>query len=348
MSTESSPLPAESASASVDASICVVSYNTASLLRRCLQSVFSGQSGLRAEVIVVDNNSHDDSVAMVRNEFPSVSVIANHDNKGYAAAANQAIAMARGAFVVMVNPDAYLFPDTLSCMLQILRDNTRIGVAGCLTVNEAGEPCPTARHRPTIFRGLVHAFGVASLLPGDRFLRKYAGGLLGRRFAQFSSHTTAGEPDYLDGGVIFVRREAIQDAGLMDDNLFLNSEDFDWCARIKRFGWHIYYTPVTKVCHEMHSSKTAVKEFSFLQFFRSYLYVLYKHNGRLSYSVVRLATIVGMILRMAVALLSTPFTGASRVRTMLLTYKKVVKLCMEFRPADLLARRRDLVQSQQV
>jgi GT2 family glycosyltransferase len=273
---------------------------------------------------------------MLRDEFSAIRVVANSDNKGYASAANQCLKVVQGRYVCMLNPDAYVFPDTLTAMLHLMDTRPDIGVASCLTQDGEGNTCPTARHGPNVFNALLHAFAIPVLLPSEAFVRKYMGWFLGRYFFQYKTQLRDCEPFYLDGGFLVLRREILQQVGLMDENLFLDGEDYDWCLRMKRAGWKVFFTTQTRVVHGMHASKESCRDAMFVQWFKSYLYLTRKNRGAFSYQIQRAGTIAGMLTRLLAACLKAPFVDFVRTRASAGRYLLTIRMCIEFRPLDCL------------
>jgi len=320
-----------------DLTVCIVSYNTRDLLRRCLRSIEAASGALTIGIVVTDNNSHDGTKEMLNEEFSGVRVIENSDNKGYAAAANQCMVGIQGRYICMLNPDAYVFPDTLITMLHIMDTHPDVGVASCLTVNGTGKICPTARQTARVFSALLHAFAIPDLLPSETFMRKYFGLILGRYFFQYKTQVRDCEPFYLDGGFLVLRRAVLQQVGPMDENLFLVGEDFDWCLRIKQAGWKIFFTTQAKVVHEMHATNTESRhDAMFVQSFKSYLYLIRKHRGLIAYQFLRAGLIIGMLTRIMMVRLKSLFVRSVSARSLIGRYWSTIRMCREFSPADCL------------
>lgn len=215
-------------------SVVIVSWNTAALLRACLQSLLAGSTGPHIEIIVVDNASQDDSGPMVRREFPSALLIQNPTNAGYARANNQGIAVSRAPYVMLLNSDTQVPPGALAGLLDFVDGHPEAGAVGPRLVRPDGSPQPYAfGGDPTI--GYLLTRGL------NRILR--------RRYLHDWATSLAQPVDWVSGACLLARRAAIEHAGLLDENIFLYFEDNDWCLRLRRAGWKIYLVPQVQVVH---------------------------------------------------------------------------------------------------
>jgi len=234
----------------MDIGIVIVNYNTRALLQRCLETVFTN-TGVSYAVCVVDNASQDGSPALVAAQFPQVHLIANPDNVGYPAANNQglhALGYTNGTmetaprYALLLNPDTELPPDALATMAAFMDDHPAIGVVGPKLVRPDGSlDLACRRSFPTPEVAFYRIFGLSKLFPRSR------------RFGQYNltylDPDTPTEVDAVVGAFMLVRREAIAQAGLLDDTFFMYGEDLDWAYRIKAAGWGIYYNPAVTLLH---------------------------------------------------------------------------------------------------
>ena len=215
-------------------SIVIVSWNTAELLRACLNSLRTAGQGLAVEIIVVDNASADDSAPMVRRDFPEVRLIENAANAGYARANNQGIAGSQAPTVMLLNSDTRVPPGTLAVLLDFLAAHPEAGAAGPQLVRPDGSPQPFAfGSDPTLGYLLARGF---NRLWGRRYLHDWAA-------------TRAEAVDWVSGACLVVRRAAIAQAGMLDEAIFMYFEDTDWCLRLRQAGWKIYRVPQARVVH---------------------------------------------------------------------------------------------------
>lgn len=239
----------------LDLAIIIVNYNTSALLRECLHSVFASTGDLRLAVCVVDNASPDDSVAMVRVEFPQVHVIANTANVGYPAANNQglrwfgfgtaAVAPEAGPlprFALLLNPDTVLPATALVEMLAFMAAHPGAGAAGPKLVRRDGSLDKACRRSfPTPATSLYHLLKLDRLFPHSPRFARYD--------LSYLDPDVVTRVDAIVGAFMLVRREAIQQAGLLDETFFMYGEDLDWAKRITDAGWEVWYNPRVTVLH---------------------------------------------------------------------------------------------------
>jgi GT2 family glycosyltransferase len=226
----------------MDLSILIVNYNTRELTLNCLRSVLESDTSYEFEVIVIDNSSKDDSVEQIQRHFPQVQLIANDQNVGFAKANNQGINIAKGRYILLLNSDTIVQKDTLETMLRFMDEHPQVGAGGCKVVLPDGSLDKACKRGfPTPSASCYYAFGIAKLFPGHP------------RFNQYQlSHLDPDDEypvDCLVGAFMLVRREAIEQVGLLDEEFFMYGEDIDWCYRMKQAGWQIYYYPRTQIIH---------------------------------------------------------------------------------------------------
>ncbi len=227
----------------MELSIVIVNYNTCSLLRDCLRSVYASEGQFDYEVIVVDNRSPDDSAHMVRHEFPQATLIASSINGGYAYANNRGLQQARGNYLLLLNPDTVLPPSALRDMLQFMVGHPEAGVAGPKLVLANGNlDLACRRSFPTLDVAFFRLTGLSKLYPHSSRFNRYNMGYL--------DPDQLTEVDSVVGAFMLIRREALEQAGLLDERFFAYGEDIDLCYRIKvDHGWKVYYNPAVVVTH---------------------------------------------------------------------------------------------------
>jgi len=234
-----------------DLSVVIVNYNVREFLAQTLRSVDRASSGLRVEVFVVDNNSVDGSVPMVRSRFPHVRLIANVTNAGFGAANNQALREARGRYVLILNPDTIVQEDTLQTLVRFMDARPGAGAVGCQILNPDGTFARESRRAfPTPRVAFFRMSGLGRLFPRSP--------VFGRYNMTFLDRNRESEVDALSGSCMLVRRAALvgdpatpdrRPAGLFDEDFFMYGEDLDLCFRIQQAGWTIHYTPETRIIH---------------------------------------------------------------------------------------------------
>lgn len=236
----------------LDLAIVIVSYNTRDLLRTCLRSVYASEGDFVLHVTVVDNASSDHSLDMVRQEFPQAGAILAPRNGGFAYANNiglhsygfgeAADPAALPRYALLLNPDTELPPTALAGMLDLMDRRPDLGASGPKLVLPDGsldKACRRSFPSPAsfIYRGL----GLSKLFPGSKRLAQYN--------LTYLPEDQETEVDSVVGAFMLVRREAIVQAGLLDEAFFMHGEDLDWAYRIKQAGWRVWYYPRVRVLH---------------------------------------------------------------------------------------------------
>ncbi len=248
-------------------SIVIVNWNTSDLLQACLRACLASQgpSDL-AEIIVVDNGSSDDSVARVRNTGPGFRVIENTQNVGFARANNQGLAQSHGRYVLLLNPDTVVPPGGLAALVAFMDSHLDAGACGPRLLQTDDTPQPFAFGRdPTpayLFRRAV-----------ERLLR-------GQPLHNWDTAEVQ-RVDWVAGTCLCVRRTALEEVGLLDEAMFMYFEDNDWCLRLRRKGWNIYYNPQVAILHlggQSRKQNPKARE----AYYDSLRYFYGKHYGRLS------------------------------------------------------------------
>ncbi|MCS7178166.1 MAG: glycosyltransferase family 2 protein [Anaerolineae bacterium] len=239
-----------------DLGIVIVNYNTRDLLRACLRTVYASQGAFTFEVCVVDNGSADGSGKMVEAEFPQVHRILNPDNRGYPVANNQGLRLLgfpdgvhAPRYALLLNPDTELPPDALAKMLAFLDAHPEAGVAGPKLIRQDGSlDLACRRSFPSPEVSFYRFSGLARLFPRSR--------RFGRYNLTYLDPDEMAEVDSVVGAFMMVRREAIAQVGLLDEEFFMYGEDLDWCYRIKAAGWKVYYNPEVTVLHIKRAAST--------------------------------------------------------------------------------------------
>ena len=284
----------------MDLSIIIVNYNTKELLCQTLESVFRNHPKYRFEVFVVDNHSTDGSCEMVREMFPQVLLIENDENEGFSRANNQAIKVSQGRYVLLLNSDTIVLADALDTMLEFLEDNPSIGAVGCKVVLPNGKlDLACRRSFPTPMNALFQALGLSRLFPKNPLFAQY-------NLTHLDEDKTY-PVDCLVGAFMMVRRETIEQVGLLDENFFMYGEDIDWCYRIKQAGWEIYYHPGAKIIHYKGASSEKRKYRMIYEFHRAMLIFYTKHYARKKFFLVNWLVITGIWLRFAASVAANLF-----------------------------------------
>lgn len=251
-------------------SIVIVSWNTRALLRRCLETVRAEESGVSPgglQVIVVDNGSADGTPAMLREEFPDTTVVENRENVGFAAANNQGIRQAGGDLILLLNPDTELSAGSLGTMVRFMETTEQAGAAGACLVNPDGTLQASASPAPNLRREIWRLFHLDRLHP----------------FASYPlSAWDAERPHEVDvaqGASLMVRRTALDEVGILDEDYYMYTEEVDLCFRLRKAGWRVYWLPQAKVLHWGGQSTRQMRGEMFLRLYESKILFFRKHHG---------------------------------------------------------------------
>ena len=286
--------------APVDVSVCIVNWNTRDLLHQCLSSLERRTKGVRMEVIVVDNASSDDSVEMMRAGFPWVRVVASRVNHGFARGSNLAATLARGEYVLFLNPDTELVTDALTGMWNFLRAHPGHGAVGCRLLNTDGSrQTPCASERPTMRHELSSLLFLDRLFPRSRFFAA--------RELNWWDHADTRDVDCLSGACMMLPRPLVERLGGFDGRVFMYGEDLDLCCRVRQQGLKVgYLAEETIYHHEGAASRKRGRSFAPLRQRGANYYFLRKNLGAGAAVGYRAAVAVGAFARLCGAMLAAP------------------------------------------
>lgn len=279
----------------VDLAIVIVNYNVASLLRRCLESVMASRGDVTFNVCVVDNASQDESVAMVREEFPTVTLIANEVNVGYPAANNQGLrALGVGGedeprYALLLNPDTEVPPEAFEYYVRYMDENAGIGVVGPKLVLPDGSLDLACRRGFDSMSALIYRMvGLSKLFPNSARFARYN--------MTYLDEDSVAEVDSVVGAFMMVRTAALKGVGLLDDRFWMYGEDLDWAKRIKDAGWRVVYNPAVTVLHVKRASSRQNPRAQ-IEFYRAMLIFYYKHYRRSTSLLLHWLVLGGIALK---------------------------------------------------
>lgn len=296
----------------MELSIVIVNWNTRDLLAQCLESIISSQISvarhkaadltaddwlLTTEVFVVDNASTDGSAQMVRERFPWVRLIENRENVGFGRANNQAIQESTGCYALLLNPDTEVHPGALETLVRFMDGSPEAGAAGAHLLNPDGTLQPWCYPAPTLSRELWRLFRLDAIWP-------------------YACYDMAGwdldaprEVDMVPGSCLMLRREALDQVGVLDEDYFIYSEEVDLCHRLRGHGWEIYWVPQAVVMHYGGQSTQQVAAEMFLRLYQGKVLYFRKHHGWLAaqlYKLILLAAALARLLLIPLAWLQRP------------------------------------------
>jgi len=225
-------------SGAVDVSAVLVSYNTAALLPKAIEDLRTSTAGLSLQTIIIDNASRDDSVELIRRDFADCALIENKTNVGFGRANNQALPLIQGHYVLLLNTDAFVSPDTLQKTVAHMDEHPECGLLGVKLVGRDGEWQPSCRYFPTPLNKFLNRTGLNKLFPWVQMVDDMDW-----------DHASVRACDWVPGCYLLIRREVIDQVGLFDERYFLYSEEVDLCFAAKKAGWQVHYYPDTTVVH---------------------------------------------------------------------------------------------------
>jgi len=247
-------------------SIIIVNYNVRAYLEQCLQSVQKALNGIDGEVFVVDNHSEDDSVAVLRTDYPWVRLIENQENVGFARANNLAIRQSDAEYVLLLNPDTVVDEDTLRQSLTFMDAHPKAGGAGVMMHNADGTLAPESRRAiPTPWVSCLKMLG---------FTKRY-----------YMSHLPWDQPSQIEiisGAFCLLRKKALDEIGLLDEAFFMYGEDIDLSYRLLKGGWQNWYLPYSIIHFKGKSTQKSDYRYVHI-FYQAMLIFFRKHYGHLSF-----------------------------------------------------------------
>lgn len=260
-------------------SVIILNYNVRYFLEHCLKSVQKALQNIDAEIIVVDNNSPDDSCQMVKNLFPEVILIENKENLGFPKGNNIGVQQANGMYICILNPDTVVAEDTFEKLLEFAQQKSDLGIIGCKLIDGTGNFLPESKRGiPTPWVAFSKTFGLYKLFPSIKRFQKY--------YAQHLDENTTGQVDILVGAFMFLRKETYMQLGGFDERYFMYGEDIDLSYAALKLNLKNYYYASTTVIH--YKGESTVKDEKYRQRFQEGMELFYsKHmNKALLWNIV--------------------------------------------------------------
>jgi len=285
----------------LDLSVIIISYNTKKLLRDCLISVYKEAGSLSMEVFVVDNASKDGSVEMATQEFPQVKIIANKENLGFAKANNQAMRICRGRYALLLNSDTKVLPEAFARMTAFMEANPQAGICGCRLLNADGTFQRSFKDKNPLSLNLKAA-------------------------------DETREVGWVIGAALLIRREAWEKSGLLDENFFFYNEDMEWCYRVRKNGFTVWYVHSAEIIHYGGQSSGKFNPALMYEGYRGGYYFCRKHYGLLALFIYKSAVMFYLCL-LCLFLLPGIFCCFAKRKDKLLrlqTYGKLMLMTLGF------------------
>ncbi|PID60883.1 MAG: glycosyl transferase [Ignavibacteriae bacterium] len=226
----------------IDLSIIIVNYNVKEFLINLLESIKPAVKNISSEIIVVDNNSDDNSISLVNKKFPSVITIENKENIGFGKANNQALEIAKGKYLLLINPDTIVKENTFSVMIDFMKKNLDVGLAGCKVLNPDGSlQLACRRSFPGPWVSFTKIAGLSKIFPNSRIFAKYN--------LTYLDENKNYEVDAISGSFMFLRKKVYDKVGGFDPDFFMYGEDLDLCYRVQKAGHKVFYLSETEIIH---------------------------------------------------------------------------------------------------
>lgn len=257
-------------------SVVIVNWNTSGLLAECIRAIEFGAASVLHDIWVVDNGSRDDSVAMLRRDFPHVHVIESQINLGFAGANNLAMRHSNGRYLLLLNTDAIVTPGSILALLDLVERTPRAGIVGAHLLNPDGSFQASYTNFPTLWQEFLILSTIGRRLRGPWYPSHGPEEAKGPQCV-----------DYVEGACMLVRRDALEDVGGLDEGYFMYAEEVDWCKRMAGGGWEVWYQPAAKVVHIGGASSANRKTSREADLYRSRVRYFRIHHGWLQAEVLK-------------------------------------------------------------
>jgi GT2 family glycosyltransferase len=280
-----------------DTTVIVVSYNTRELTLQAVAAARKATVEFDARVVVADNGSTDGTAEALRAADPDVVVLVNPDNPGYGAAVNRAAATQPAAYVCAMNADVVLEPESLATLRRFLDANRACGLVGPALVYPDGTPQPSAKRFPTLGLALGEVFGLHSLAPRNRWVRRF--------YYEDRDLTREALVDTVSGAVMLLRGEAFDAVGRFDEGFWMYFEETDLCRRLRSRGYSVALCPAAQAAHQ-HAASTRQASIRQVEYYLSYVRYFRKHHRRGAAAMLRAAVAANALARMAALVVKYP------------------------------------------
>ena len=255
-----------------DLAIIIVSWNTKKLIKDCLLSIKSSIHHTSYEVFVVDNNSSDGTVQMLRSEFNDINIIANKTNEGFAKANNEAIKISDSKYVMLLNPDTIVKDNALDIMVDYMEKNKEVGITGCKLFNKDGSLQESCRRFPDIKTYSCILLKLHTLFPNMKCLKNY--------FMKDMDYDKINEVDQVMGAALMFRSNVLGEKSFLDEDYWIWFEEVDFCYKVKKKGYKIVYIPNANIVHYKAQSFSQLLKVRQQKIFNRSLLVYFSKNGK--------------------------------------------------------------------
>lgn len=286
----------------VDLSIIIVSYNTKKLLKDCIASIEESTNNINYRVVVVDNASSDGSAELVKRlekRNSRIELITNNENNGFGKANNQGIKKVKAKYYLLLNSDTVIKGTILKEMISWLDKHEKVAVVSCALKDTGGRLQGNGGYFPYLTKVFSWMFFIEDIPVLDKFIKPFHPRNPQSQFLKSDGlYKQATKFDWVTGAYFLIRKEVIKEIGLMDEDYFMYVEEVDWCYRISKLGWEIWYLPKWSILHLGGASSTA--EFPILSEYKGLKTFYKKHMPAWKYPILRLFLKMGALLRLII------------------------------------------------
>ena len=305
-----------------DVSVIIVSWNAKQHLQNCLMSLNDPGGRYKREVVVVDNASTDGTVKLVEEQFSEVKLIKNKENLGFARANNIGIRKSRGRYVCLINSDVILLDNCIGKLMTFMGSHPSAGLVGPKILNPDGSLQPQCQHFPSIWNHLCQTLGLNKLFPKSGFFSE--------PFMKYWAHDETRKVDVINGCFWLVRRKAIEEIGLLDEDFFIYGEDIDWCRRFHEAGWDVLFYPEARAIHIGGASSDNAPVRFYLEMQKADLHYWRKHHGKSGELIYWLIILVRQLVRIPVYALRYVFRRKKRETSQFKLKRAFACICFLF------------------
>ncbi len=284
-----------------DLSICIPTRQAHALLRDCLRSIYDNTHKITFEIIVVDNNSQDGTVEMLRDEFPDTRVIVNDYNAGFTKPSNQALYISAGRYALLLNNDTVILPHALDRLVEFADTRPKIGIVTPKVLNRDGTLQKQCRRGfATPWELFCYFSGLSALLPKSRLFARY--------LVTYRDENETHAVDAVSGSCMLIRRGVINQIGLLDERFFAYQEDADYCFRAHQAGWLVFYFPQAQIIHYASRGGSRIEPYrSIIEWHKSYFLYYRKNLASRYFFLFNWLYYVVMLFKLGVSLLVNVF-----------------------------------------
>lgn len=319
----------------IDISIIIVNYNTKDLLKNCINSIIENTFGIAYEIIVVDNASSDDSLEMLNREFPEIKTIESSINGGFAYANNIGVKASKGRYVFLLNSDTVILKDVINKLICFMDENKNIGLTGPKLLNGDLTHQTSISAFPTFKREIYHIYKFKNILKipiVKKLFVRFAGRIGSKDVEQYMKNfQEILEPEdvqVLVGAALLIRREVINDIGLLDERYFMYYEEIDFCYQAYKKGWRRVYCPYGEIMHLIGKSSENISDITFYERYRSMILYFRKNQSKTKEILVRLNLIIALIFRVITIQLEGIFKKSVTAANNKEVYIKTIKMAL--------------------